>query len=396
MEVYIFLFFTIALSAFFIDKTRKLAWFGFIIFAVLYIFRARIGTDYPGYKAYYESMAGLKDLSVGGFEPGYNTVALVFHQLGLPFQVMCICMNSVVIVLFTKAIRRLRLAVGISLLAALYYFFYPTLETLRQEIAISLFLYSLTLDLDAPILPGMGDRKKQYFVLNFIGFLFHRTALIAFLYYFFRKKRAAKIAITAALIGFAALQPVILYLLKGFPSFYNRYYFYLWESSVNQEEGSFFSFKLLEYVIAFAALMIVNFRNNHHGKVLLKKIKRSDSSLSHLYSGDKSQNLKLADFVTILFDPQNYRLATIDNISLNLIEMGLVVMLFLTPIIHSMYRLMYYCDIGIVLFYASLPKKISNLYVKILYVAVLVIYIGLRLSRIFPFGNELFTYHFLI
>lgn len=213
------------------------------------------------------------------------------------------------------------------------------------------------------------ENSRKYFFINIIGFLFHRTAILAFIYYFFRKSKIMKIGIGVIFVFFAALQPVILDFLQRFQLFYNRYYHYVWYKSVSNEEVSLLSFKLIEYLIAFVSLLIINAKNNH-GRDLVKTINVSKRTAEE-------------------------HLSTIENIALNLIEIGLVIQIFVSSVIGASYRLVYYCDIGILLFYASIHQRIKKSYLKFLYIIVVIIYIGVRLGRIFPFDNDLFIYHFL-
>ena len=368
MWVYYFIFLVIALSAFMTGKNRQCAVMGFLAFAILYILRARIGTDYPGYKIYYESMNGLEDLATGGFELGYNMLALIFREIGLPFQSLCVFLSIIIIFFYWKSMKKLcrkKLEFGIIMLLALYYFFYPTLEILRQGTAITLFLYSLTFLLDEN--PKMRKNNVRiYFLLNFAGVLFHRTAIMAFIFYFFQEKRVMKIGIILFLIFFALMQPMLLQFLGWFPTFYNRYYHYVWAKNASKKEVSDLSLKLIEYVIVLLILL----------RFSLKERKIAIREEEYVLGSD------------------NRNLDSIETLSRNLVELGLIVQFFVSTAISAAYRLVYYCDLGIMFFYIVIHQRLRR-EERLLYIVVLITYVGVRLGRIFPFDNNLFTYHFL-
>ena len=385
MLIYYVIFLILSLSAFMTGKKRNLAILGFTIYSILYVFEARVGMDYEAYQSFYNSMNGIGDLSAGGYEIGYNLLALLFHKIGLPFQFFHICFFATIDFLFFKATRKLNLELGITALLALYYVFYPSLEAMRQWIATSLFLYSLTF-----ILPNSHEANTddmKFFILNFIGFLFHRTAILAFIFYFFRKNKSLRIGIVCALIFFAALQPFILNYLQRFPLFYNRYYYYVWSRSIETESTSSISIKLLEYTFSFAVLLFICFKDNYRIAISEGRIK--------IIGKKKKQNQSIIQYIYYQFIDSGNRLSLVENISLHLVGLGLIIQVFITPILGSVYRLVYYCDLGIIMFYAAIYHRIRNAGMKCLYILFLIFYVGFRLWRVFPFDNEHFIYHFL-
>ena len=354
-------------AAFLYGKNEKLAVILFFLFSIL---------------DYYNQMNGLSDVSIGGFEIGYNLLALLFHSIGIPFQIFYMAMSAFVIVLFYKTTKALRLEFGVVFLLALYYVFYPTLETLRQEIAIALFFYSLTIGLD---FNGVETGKKntlKYFLVNLIGLAFHTSAAIAFVFYFFKKSRTIRIITGVFLAMFAVLQPVIQSWLVRFPAIYNKFYYYTWVKANQQKNETSLSLKLIEYGIVLIALIIIIYNENVYGETSHFKIR----------------------FPVRFWKKNSYRLNTeengranirtrIDQTALYLVEMGTLIQVFISPFLGSAYRIVYYCDIGILLFFASLSTKIETRGKKMLYIVFLCAYVSFRLLRVFPLNNELFEYH---
>ncbi|MCI6591114.1 MAG: EpsG family protein [Spirochaetia bacterium] len=361
-------------------KNQEFAFLFFVLFAILYIFRARVGTDYTAYTYYYDLMNSTQDLTIGGFELFYNLLALFFHTSHLPYQFMSICISTIIICVFYKTVKKINLELGITSLLALYFIFYPTIEILRQGIAVILFFYSLSY-----IIYENSNTKKDtfnYFLINLIGFLFHRTALIAFIFYFFKKNRCFKILILLFFICYGFAQPLINGILQRFPQFYSRYQYYIMTKNLSQNKTSLFSIKLIEYFISFIILLYIYINNiikNQKGKKLI------NANLKYLFK------LKNLSNKTKCIPNIN----TIDMTALNLIELGLLIQLFISPILGASYRLLYYCDLGIMLFYATIFYRINNKTVKVFYIIFLIIYLCLRFSRVFPFQNEMFIYHFL-
>lgn len=379
MLIYFFVFILLALTAFMTGKYRSIALLGFFCFSVIYVFEAHVGSDYAAYMSYYESMNSIKDLSVGGFEIGYNFVALVFHKIGIPFQLYHICIFAVIDLFFFKAALKMNLELGIAALLALFFVFYPSLEAMRQELAVSMFFYSMT------FIKGDGKTpdKIKYFIINAIGFFFHRTAILAFLFYFFRKSRLSKVVIGLVFVFFSIVQPYVLSFLSRFPLFYNRFYYYFWVRSASNVKVSLVSNKLLEYSLIFIILLFVILMNKANirlsqGKIIVQRNQSAGLVEKAFANGGTETGLD-----------------SIENLSFNLVGLGLIIQLFISPIMSSTYRLVYYCDLGVLMFYTALHKRIKFCGLRLLYTIMLIAYVGIRLSRVFPFDDDRFVYHFM-
>ena len=384
MWIYFLILTSLVIAAFMTGKNREYAFLFFLLFAFLYILRARVGTDYTVYTYYYSLMNSTKDLTIGGFELFYNLLALFFHSSHLPYQMMTITISTFIICMFYKTVRNLNFELGITTLLALYFIFYPTIEILRQGIAVILFFYSLPYVINET---SYKNSKWKFFLINLIGFLFHRTALTAFIFYFFKKNRSVKILITVFFFCFTIAQPIVNLVLQKFPQFYSRYQYYTWLKSSIQSKGSLGSIKLMEYLISFCILLNMYLNNLSRPLFGKKRIKLVMVKFKYFYKDENVNNKSKALSIDYLNQ--------IDHVALNLVELGLLIQLFVSPILGAAYRLLYYCDLGILLFYTTIFYRINNKNVKTLYLIFLVIYLCIRFSRVFPFHNEMFTYHFL-
>lgn len=395
MWVYGVVFILLAISALMQEKNRKYANILIILFSIVYVCRARIGTDYIAYYNYFNMMHDFSDIGTGGFEVGYSFLSLILKMIGLPFQCMSMLISVFVIVALCRTIKKFDLEIGLVFFLLLYYFFYPTLEILRQQIAVTLFFYSLIYirDMDN----GMNNRHNiyMYFILNFIGVLFHRTAMISFVYFFFKRSRFLKIGITIFFVMFNTMQDFILNILSRFPLAYNRYNHYLFikMNKGTNIDGASISFKLIEYVIV---LLIIIFCKNEMGSFTKKHTFRINISPNYMKYTYKSEDKCHNDLDVLSVNQISKNIKEIVNISYNLLLMGILLQICVSPILGATYRIVYYCDLGLVLAFSVICKGIKNADFKLLYLLFVIAFIAIHLIRIFPFDNELFIYHFLI
>lgn len=131
------------------------------------------------------------------------------------------------------------------------------------------------------------------------------------------------------------------------PAFYNRYVFYKWQTSQHVNSGDIFSLKLLEYIIIIIVLLFIK---------------------------NKTE---------------------IEKIAMSLAMLGVPLLIFASQTIDVVYRFIYYCDIGIVIFYSSMYSRLKKPIYKIVYIAIMTIYLLIRFSRTFQFDNPSYMYHFL-
>lgn len=332
------------------QKSILFVWFCFCVF---YIFRARVGTDWLVYENYYMNITNSSEIQRLNLEAGYYLLNRIYHGIGLPFQFITITLGTVVCLLYSSAVKKRDFAKGLLLLASLYYLFFPTLEALRQSIAIFIFFYII---LAGTLGSNKDDTFKEsvkkdfkYFFGVVIGGLFHQTAiLVELLYYGFRKSRKLKVIALAVLFSYGILQTQIESLLSQYlPNVYHKFLYYTVLSEKNYAEASIFSVKFIIYCIAL--LIILLWKNK-----------------------------------------DEYELG-----ALNLVELGLVIQIAFTGKMSGVYRLLYYTDIGIILFIVCLDKRINSGTMKFLFRLFVIAIIAILFYRNFQFDNELFMYHFL-
>lgn len=360
MIVYHIVFWLCAIGVFIeLDKNnKKYVLFIYVLFAMIYICRARVGTDYSVYLKNYNLLGNSYISEITEYELGYELISHLFRLFHMPFQLMTMAMHSVVIICFYKATSKLKLDFAMTFFLSLFYIFFPTLETLRQEISIILFYYSLpyiTAERGKYNNNTMVESKStgriasafKYYITNIVGFLFHRTSILSAAYYPFHKKRTVRIVVVIFLLSFVEFEPYILRLMSKIPAFYNRYVFYKWQTSQHVNSGGIFSLKLLEYIIIIIVLLFIK---------------------------NKTE---------------------IEKIAMSLAMLGVPLLIFANQTIDVVYRFIYYCDIGIVIFYSSIYSRIKKPIYKIIYIAIMTVYLLIRFSRTFQFDNPSFMYHFL-
>lgn len=392
MWVYGLIFALLAISALLQGENRRYAAVLIMLFSLLYVCRAKIGTDYIAYYNYYNTMNSFSDLGTGGFEFGYSFLSLILHILGLPFQSFCMVLSAFAIIMLFKTVRKLDLETGLVFFLLLYYFFYPSLEIMRQQVAIVLFFFSLTYlhDMD-----NGADKCRNifmYFLLNSIAVLFHRTALITYLFCFFKRSKVFKIGIAVFFVMFAVMQDFILEILERFPLAYNRYYHYLsgrMYKSFDIDSISV-SFKLIEYAILLVVMLYICYKDEWGKHPFRIRVDRLHIAFHH-----KNKEHNQNDTGISLDKRIEMNVGSLGNIAYNLLLLGILLQIFVTPVLGATYRIVYYCDLGPVLAFTVICKRIKNSGLKLLYLFLIIIYIGIHLVRIFPFDNKLFIYHFL-
>lgn len=349
--IYILIFMFIAFSTIMDLEKRKIWILGWMVFCFFYILRTRIGTDWPVYENYYKSLSSNSEVIRLNFEKGYYWLNMLFYTLHFPFQIIPVMISSIVCIAFYYGTKRYDFKMGLTLLASLYYLFYPTLEALRQSVAVFLFYYSLSYlirnaELSKNNILKIMDSAK-FWLLNIIGALFHQTVgIFVVLFYFFIRNKMFKLIVTILLVSFKTLQPYIeIVMEKYFPSVFHKYIYYVISNGNNK--WSFISAKFIEYIIIMIILLLIK---------------------------NKNENEKMA---------------------MNLIEIGLLIQFSLIGVLDSVYRMLYYTDIGIVLFISSFDQRIKKWNFKLFYRIMVIAYIGLHLYRSFPVSNDLFKYHML-
>lgn len=139
--------------------------------------------DIPTYRYFFENIcfdwtkSGIK-LPWSQFESGFVILCCVSKSLIDSFEVLQFTIFSIEIILITTGLKRfLGTRNAIISLCIIFFLAQGTLlGALRQGIAISLFIYALPFIKEQKIIP--------YFLILFIGSLFHKSAILLSVFYF--------------------------------------------------------------------------------------------------------------------------------------------------------------------------------------------------------------------
>lgn len=319
-----------SLTARFNEEQRSKTWIAFGVFALFYALRGEVGTDWQGYLNYYNNINDSVLVDQSGFEAGYLSLCKIFHALGLSYWVMVFFIGIFVSFLFYKATEYHTHNAGVAVLIGLFYYFYPSLEALRQSIAVAIFFYSLKY---------LDEKPIYYLLLNLIGMMFHRTSIIALFFFFFQKYNWIKIGSVCVIALFPVLKPIILWILRFFPTFYEKFVWYAGDS------GGFShltSIKVLECI----ALLVIYY----------------------------------------LFKNKQHR----EKLTTSLLEMGVWVQALLPMVMDGAYRFGYYTDIGVILAYCGIYDRVRDEKYRKIYVYLLIAYVAFRFLRIILANPQLF------
>lgn len=168
--------------------------------------RYETGTDWPLYQAILDKVPpisklftaeGLKLITLR--ETGFIILCSVFKQFGLGLQVLFFFVTLFNITLITKSLSHYTKYI-VTGLFVYYSVVYLKMEfaTIRQAIAASICFFSFRY---------IQERKMwKYFILIFIAFLFHRSALIMFpLYFLLNIRFSNKVHLAVLFLGCAIM-----------------------------------------------------------------------------------------------------------------------------------------------------------------------------------------------
>lgn len=361
MIIYSLVFFGIALGTFtdLDNKQRKykswiILW---CVFFAFYGLRSRVGSDWPIYENYYKSIVNdLAEVKRLNFEKGYYLINVLFNALYLPFQAIPFLISLVVCFLYNRAVKQINANRCLTLLVALYYLFFPTLEALRQAIPLFLFFYVLCtlctegkINTNEKILVNNIKQSLKYFLASVVGCFFHYTALfVETIFYFFSRNIYFKAAICVVFLSYKILRNPLEELLSVYlPAVYNKYIIYTYMEAENIANDTIFSLKFVEYLILFGVLIFLKNRSKQ------------------------------------------------EEVALNLIEFGIIMQISLIGSMSAVYRLLYYTDIGFILFFDAIDKRIEKAGGRFALRLIVILLVGLHFYRAFPFNNELFKYHWI-
>lgn len=355
MIIYYAIIFCLAINAFFNKTKNNRAWITYFIFIILFAMRGPIGTDWEGYKLYYDNVNNYQVIWRFKFEPGYYLLNKVFSFFHVPYWGMVFVITLVVGFILYKAIGKLTENAGIAILLSSYYFFYPSIEALRQSIALALFAYSLN---------ALNENDdKKYIILNIIGMLFHRMSILTLIFYAFKKFKVGKIIISVSFLSFYVLQPLLLKVLTYFPVLYQKYIFY-----VSPDVGSILNFHITVRMVEVLLLLFIYWA--------IKRIRFNRISITQ----------------PMVEDVQSH--AAQEKTAIDLLLFALLINIVFNNVGSISYRMIYYCDWGIILLYSYLFDYFENEKSRFFYIVYLGLNILVKFYAILSQNQEIFDIWF--
>lgn len=320
------------------DKKKSyLVLFFYAVFVFLFALRGKAGTDWVAYLDYYNNLNNPDIVKGYSFEYGYYLLNKLFFSIGFNYWTFKVITSISISVLFYFAIRNHTNHMSMAILLGLFYFFYPSVEAVRQSISIVLFCYSLK------YINSKGKKSFVcYFALNLIGLLFHRTAIFCLIYYFFHKFKIVKIAIVVFIAVFLVKTEQVVQSFSRIPIIGDRIGYYLKGNVGTIDFAHILSLKNIEYFVLTVVMTLMK------GKTPKQKAVR------------------------------------------DLILLGFIVMVCFGSYIDAMYRVAYYSDIGVLIAYCMIYDKIRREDNKSFYCIAIGIYIGIRFYRVISSRPELF------
>ena len=317
-----------SVTAFFNKKHNYIPLLPFLVFAVFYCTRTKIGTDWVAYLAYFNNVHNTRYVVGRGFEPGFYFLNLVFSNMGLSYWNLVSFIGIITCIIYIKTANQLTKNHGLFFMISLFYFFYPSFESIRSSIAIILFFYSLSF---------IDNNLKKYCLLNILGFLFHSTALFALVFLIIYKFPIVKkyIYITIAVGTILVKSPFVVKIFRLLPKYiFKRFLFYFYYITLNKHVEDIISIKLFEYILILLICLIV-MKYNARGKMII-----------------------------------------------GLLEIGIVSLVFVGLISNIAYRVTYYTDIGLILAYCDFYDLFKNELSRLLYIVAMIIYVFIRFYRV--------------
>lgn len=316
-------------------ETKILNFIVFTLFILFYSLRNEVGSDWSAYNIYFNNIKDYDIVSRYSFEPLFRLFNVFSATIFPTFRWMVFFVGIFNGYLFWNSTKKYTQNIGIVMLLSSFYMFYPTLEAFRQSISLFLFYYSLRY---------LENSSKKYLIINLISFMFHRTGIIAILFFLFYKSKLAKKIIIFSMFFFYMIEPYFMRLLQHIPILYSKY---IWYFHVEEFNTRILSFKLLEYI-----LFIIIF-----------------------YYFSKKEKLDS-------FSKLNY----------NLILMGALIQVTIGQLSSIIYRMSYYFDIGIIFGFVFVYDRLKEPIQKVSYVMFIILYLLARFNRVFPYDNPIFYY----
>lgn len=338
-------------------RYKNIAWLAYLLFSLFFCTRGEIATDWQAYKMYYDNIFNDVIISQSGFEIGFIILCKIFNWFGCSYWVFNLFVSLAIVILVYKAINVYTDDVGLALLLAMLYFFYPSLEALRQMLVVAIFFYSLQF---------LEENPKKYFFINIIAVLFHKTALLALVFLLLYKVKRTRKPFVIAMIVFPLLQPLLEKILVYIPTLYQKYMWYVIYMGGSKDYSYIFSFKTIEYIAVILILFYLQKRQSQC-----------------------TRNDEITDVIQARFYKLNDRV-TMENLVLLLLGMGLLIHLSLGRFMDSTYRLLYYSDVGLIMGICFIYDRLRYAYQRFSLILVVDLYIILKFISIINANPELF------
>ena len=136
--------------------------------------------DLPIYKYIYENIVQNGTIyfafDILESEKGYLWLNIILKFISDNFNILRIIIASFIVISLSRAIYKYSDKTWLSLILFLCTLFYPTIYTLRQSIAVFIFLYGIKYIIDRNLI--------KYLLCIGIAFLFHKTSLVCIILYF--------------------------------------------------------------------------------------------------------------------------------------------------------------------------------------------------------------------
>lgn len=173
--------------SFFANNSKKtefsvsLKYFCCLYLIIFICFRGFVSTDWVSYYPFYQQLQiwrnlDFKYLGSFGWEIGTPLTMFLLKKIGFDYFGFCFVSSFIDLIVFFKFFERYSKNFYLSLiLFVIYNGLTMEFNLLRNSKAIDLFLISLRY---------IDNKKWKYFLLNFLGYYFHFTALFFILFFF--------------------------------------------------------------------------------------------------------------------------------------------------------------------------------------------------------------------
>lgn len=165
--------------------TNKKLFLTISIFSLLFFssFRYNTGIDYDSYVILYENI--LNNYRVEQVEISWKLLNKFSFYLFNNFQGIFIISSLIMFFLLHEVIKKEKYSFLIILLFFFGNYYWDSISYIRQYITVFLFLYSIRY---------IEERKfLKFLLINLVGFLFHKSAIVCIPFYFISKVRISKI-----------------------------------------------------------------------------------------------------------------------------------------------------------------------------------------------------------